>query len=151
MLVLTRKVGESIVATSDGETYTVTVLKVKRRAMSILVSRAAATHPGEMENLRAQVQIGETLKLADTVDLTLVQVRGGKVRLGIESRSQAIDPSVYRLEAYESTQHKWSTRNDDDDADEELGGSPVPRPSSPNPPPSNVQMTEPREENDGGE
>ena len=74
MLVLSRKAGESVAATSDSETWTVTVLKLdaERRAMSILVNRATATRPGEMDIRSADVRIHETFKITDTADVVRV-------------------------------------------------------------------------------
>ena len=150
VLVITRKVSESLVINSGTETWTVTILKVKRRAISILVHRAAVTHPGEMEIFSALVRVGETIKLAAITDLILIDIRRSKVRLGFDGPPQALG-SVYRFELCESTQFKWPTQSDDDDSDEEPGGSPVSRRPSPSPPPRNVQLQEPREDTDGGE
>jgi len=43
------------------------------------------------------------------------------------------------------------SKGDEDDPDEEMGGSPVPRPSSPTPPPPGVRLDKPRSTNEGGE
>ena len=50
----------------------------------------------------------ETIVLGDNIRVTIVDVRGDKVRLGIEAPA---DVSIHRLEVYEAIQREGEKRN----------------------------------------
>ena len=144
MLVLWREAGSSISVKSLGETCLMTVLRVypKKHSISLLTNRADAASPGELESRVIELSIGVSHRIGQSVELTLVDVHEAKVRLGIVAPREAL---VQRLEAVQA----WNL--DEDDSNGGNAGSPVRRPSSPQPPSLNVKLDEPRsaEQNDG--
>ena len=143
MLVLSREAGSSVSVKSRDEACLLTVLKVsvESRSISLLINRAAAAIPGELESRVIELSIGGSHRIGQNVELTLVDVRAVKARVGIVAPREA---SVHRLEVFQAP------NRDEDDSNGGNAGSPVRRPSSPQPPSLNVKLDEPRppEEND---
>ncbi len=125
-----------------------TVLKVvaERRAVSILVNRTSLENPGRLDTRTIEIPSGGSIKIGSHADLTAVDIRDEKVRIGINLPS---DSSIHRLEVYEAMRRE--NANEDDDPNKNGGGmgSPVPRPSPPKPPSLDVRMIEPSDEGDG--
>lgn len=123
MLVISRERGTSIHVGSVGETVLVTVLDVMhaRRAIEVLVSRTAAERPGHLDSRTLELVVDAGLTLGSGTRLTLVDVREGKARLGIDA---AEGTRVHRLEVYEAIRRE----NRDGGSDPEGGtaGAPVP-------------------------
>ena len=143
MLVLSREVDTSIVVKSADETCVITVLKITPdgRSVSILINRATANRPGDLDTRTVQVDLNCGVKIGAMAEIWLVNVRDEKVRVGIIAPRQS---SVHRLEVYEAIQNENRGLGDEADPDRGSAGSPVPRPISPMPPSLDVRLDEPR-------
>ena len=61
-------------------------------------------------------QKDESIMIGDDVEITIVDVRGGKVRLGITAPK---DISVHRREIYDAIQREKADRSNDSNGNEE--------------------------------
>ena len=73
-------------------------------------------------------KINERIRIADDVEITVVDIRGGKVRIGIEAPRHV---AVYRVELLEE---RRQARGDRREADEDCGPWPVASSLTPPPP-----------------
>ncbi|HEV7298322.1 MAG TPA: carbon storage regulator [Tepidisphaeraceae bacterium] len=129
MLVLSREPGTSIHIGSLDEACLVTVLGLltERRAVAVLVNRATAARPGDLESRSVELAIDAVLKIGESVEVTLVELREDKARIGINAPK---DTALHRLEVYEALSNGKRRGPDPEDGP---AGSRVPRPSSPSP------------------
>jgi carbon storage regulator len=148
MLVLSREAGMSIFVGAADETCVVTLLKVFPAGISMLVNRASASRPGQLDSRTVAVDLNSSVKISTTAELTLVDVRGDKARVGINAPSQS---SVHRLEVYEAIKRETPPRGDGGDPEDGMTGSPFPRPTSPKPPSLDSRLDEPRSADDSVE
>lgn len=137
MLVLSREPGSSILVESQGKTSLVTVLQLlpDHGAVTILVNRASSANPGRLESRKVQLNVDAALGIGAGGEVTLIDLRGDKARLGINAPRES---RVHRLEVFEAIRRENRGR----DAEDGLAGSPVPRP--PSPPSLDVRLDEPR-------
>jgi carbon storage regulator len=124
------------------------VLKLlpERRSVAILVNRTSAAKPGELETRSLELAVDSSIRVSDTAEVTLVDLREDKARIGINAPQES---AVHRLEVYELIQRE--NRNDGTDPEDGMADSRVPRPSSPNPPSLKVRQDEPPVSDGGGE
>lgn len=117
----------------------VTVLELlqERRAVSMLVSRASMAKPGELESRTIDLEMNSTLKISDGAEVTLLDLRNDKARIGIQA---PMEYWVHRMEVYEAIR---DFGKDGADPGGGTAGSPVPRPSAPTPPSLDVRLDEP--------
>lgn len=139
MLVISREPGTSIHVGSSSETCVVTVLKLlpERRAIAMLVNRASSARPGDLESRSVELAVDAVLKISDSAEVMLVDLREHKARIGINAPKES---SVHRLEVYEAFRPENRPGSDPEDG---IAGSRVPRPSSPKPPSLDVRLNEP--------
>ena len=79
-------------------------------------------------------KINERIRIADDVEITVVDIRGGKVRIGIEAPRHV---AVYRVELLEERRQARGDRReaDEDPASPTCGPWPVASSLTPPPPP----------------
>ena len=147
MLVLSREPGASIHVGSSDEACLVTVLKLlpERRAVAMLVNRASAARPGDLDSRSVELAVDAVLKISDSAEVTLVELREDKARIGINAPKENW---VHRLEVYEAIRGQDRRGPDSEDG---TAGSRVSRPSPPKPPSLNVRLQEPPPADGGGE
>ena len=130
---LSRMVGETIMI---GELHAVTVLKISPDSVRLLViSGQAGSKPKTVQLARDQF-----VRLEGMVQITIVDIRDDKVRIGINCASNL---NVHRLEVWEALK-----KENQSDGDEGTAGSRVPRPTKPNPPSTDVRLDEPKAEDE---
>ncbi len=100
MLVLSREVGTSILVDTAAETAIVTVLGLHphRRSISVHIERPAADEPSGASPTPVELGAGVRVQIGDDVQLSLVDLRDTKARVGITAPRTA---TVHRLEVYE--------------------------------------------------
>ena len=150
MLVLSRKLGQSVIGRKDHLTWTVTVigLNVEDRTASLLIHHASPDIIGGLALERVELTAHEKYSLGTLAEITLVDVQPDRIRLGIESDDADF---VSRLEFFESLQQGEDDNRDDDDPPPNSNGpgdAPVPRPSSPAPPSLSSSKQEPGRKKD---
>lgn len=147
MLVLSRMREESIVVSDTDGGCVLTVLYVRGGEVSLLVNHSSVEKPGELNTWTTKLVRDATFKVGSTAEVTLVDVREEKARLGIQAAKSA---SVHRLEVYEAIKRE-NRRASGGDSEDGLSGSPVPRPGGPKPPSLDVRLNEPPTADGGGE
>lgn len=112
MLVLTREPGTSIIVSSNGETCLLTVLKMLsyRNAVTVLINRASAARPGELDSETADLIVGSTVTVDKDVEVTLVDVREDRARIGINAPKEH---SVHRLEVFQAIRQQKRRQGQD--------------------------------------
>jgi carbon storage regulator CsrA len=145
MLVLSREAGTSIVI---GDFCVLTVLKVfrDRRVISLLITQANATSPGVLDSRSTDIELGGRLKISDNLDVTFVDLRDDKARIGINFPPEL---SVHRLEIYKVIRRV--NRREDDHPDDGGARSRVPWPFSPKPPSLDIRLDEPQSPDEDAE
>jgi len=117
---------ESVVVSDSDGGCVVTVLHVRGDEVTLLVSHSSIEKPGVLNTWTAKLVRDASFKVGNTAEVMLVDVRGEKVRLGINASRSA---SVHRLSG--------------GDAEDGPSGSRVPRPGGPKPPSLDVRLDEP--------
>ncbi len=145
LLVLSRERGHSVMIYGPEGACLVTVLEIRGNDVSLLVSHTPVA--GSLDSWTVTLQKDKTVKVGSTAEVTIVDVREEKARLGIVASKET---SVHRLEVYEAIKRE-NRRASGGDADDGLPGSPVPRPSGPKPPPLDVRLKEPPAADGSGE
>jgi carbon storage regulator len=143
MLVLSREQGMSIIVASEEESCLITVLKLipERHAVSMLFNQTSTANPGKLKSWNTEIGEHNRFELSDSLNITVVDLREDKVRVGIEAPRES---QVHRLEVYEAIQQANRKEGFGRDPDEGAAGSRVPRPPSPKPPTLDVRLDEPR-------
>lgn len=136
MLVLSQERGNSIMVDGPEGGCLLTVLQIRGAEVSLLVSHSSVA--GKLDSWTATLVRDATIKVGSTAEVTLVDVRKEKARLGINASKET---SVYRLEVWEA--RRENRRAASGDAENGLAGSPVPRPGGPKPPSLDVRLKEP--------
>ena len=114
----------------------------RQRAVALLINRASAARPGDLESRSAELVLNTVLKISESAEITLVDLREDKARFGINATKET---SVHRLEIYEAIRgESWRG----DEPEDGPAGSRVPRPNSPRPPSLDARLEEPPD--DGG-
>jgi carbon storage regulator len=144
MLVLTRDPGMSIqISSAEGDSV-VTLLSVRGDQATVLVHHTPVALPGTLQSRTLEMKIDATVSLSVETKVTIVDVREQKVRFGIESPKAAF---VHRLEVYEAIKRENRNaerlRPPDDNLEDGLSGSAVPRPPKPTPPSLDVRKKQP--------
>jgi len=138
MLVLSREAGSSIYAKSPGEACVMTVLRVSKQSISLLINLTKASRPGDLDSQEIELAIGGKRLIGQNVEVTLLDVREtnarSRARLGFMTSQKSL---IHRMEVWQALHRP------EDDSDGESTGSPVPRPSIPPPPSLNVKLDEP--------
>jgi carbon storage regulator len=147
VLVLSREPGTSIHVGSSDEACLLTILQLlpERRAVAILVSSTSAARPGHLDSRSVELAVDAVVKVGDSAEVTLVDLRDDKARIGINAPK---DSSVHRLEVYEAIRRQSQRGSDPEDGS---AGSRVPRPSGPEPPSLDVRLEEPPPAEGSGE
>jgi carbon storage regulator len=130
MLVISREVGESIVIEQPPDRWILTVAEVSGDRVNLGITSRDGREPPDRK-------LPHAIELSENIKISIVDVRGDKVRLGIEAPKQTI---VQRLEIYELIR-----RGDDDDG---TSGVPATRRPPSHPPTLTVQMQAPRPDDD---
>jgi sRNA-binding carbon storage regulator CsrA len=97
MLVLTRQPGQSISVTVGREGYVVTVSEIGwfHRSVVLLIHSPRASESGLPEARRIRLRLAGIVRVMSDVDVQVVEMKSGKVRLGIEAPRGV---AVYRSE-----------------------------------------------------
>jgi carbon storage regulator len=122
MLVLSRMREESVFVSDADGGCVVTVLRVRGGEVTRLVSHSSAEKPGVLNVWTATLVRDASIKVGSTAEVTLVDVREEKARLGISASRSA---NVHRLEVWEAIR-RGQRRASDDDTEDGPAGSPVP-------------------------
>jgi carbon storage regulator len=146
MLVISRMREQSIVVSSSDAGCVLTVLQVRGGEVSLLVSHSSSDKPGALNTWTSKLTCDGSIKVGGIADVTLVDVREEKVRVGIVVPLSA---SVHRLEVWEAIKRKRG-EGPSGDAGDGLSGSPVPRPQGPKPPSLDVRLNEPPPDDGSG-
>lgn len=131
MLVLSRERGQSIMVDGPDSGSLITVLEVRESDVSLLISHSPAKRT--LDSWTVKLKQDAKVKVGILADVTLIDIRQEKIRLGFDVPKET---TVHRLEVYEAIRRKA----DDEDG---LAGSPVPRPDNPKPPSLDVRLDEP--------
>ena len=146
-LVLSRMAGESIVVTRppSGEVVSlvdilVTVVEIQRERLTVRLCR---NEPDGLDTWTTTLAIDATERVG-TTKITVVHLRGDKVRLGFDTSKFS---AVHRLEIWEAIElDKRAARRAMNELDEDgdgTAGSPATRPCGPKPPSLDVRLDEP--------
>jgi carbon storage regulator len=136
MIVLSRERGDSFMVDGPEGGCLLTVLQIRGAEVSLLVSHSPIA--GKLDSWTTTLGRDATVKVGSTAEVTIVDVRGEKARLGINASKET---SVHRLEVWEAI--KRENRRAGGDAADGFAGSPVPRPGGPKPPSLDVRLNEP--------
>ena len=139
MLVISRMRQESIMVSGPEGGCLLTVLQVRGGEVSLLVSHSSSNLPGVLDSWTAKLVRDTSFKVGTTAEVTLVDVREEKARIGVIASKET---TVHRLEVWEAI-HREKRRASDGDAEGGCAGSPVPRPKGPKPPSLDVRLDEP--------
>jgi carbon storage regulator len=145
MLVLSRERGTSITVNGPEGGCLLTVLQVRGGEVSLLVSHSPATAAGALNSWTTTLTRDATVKVGATAEVTLVDVREEKARIGIVASRES---AVHRLEVWDAIKRE-NNRATGRDPEDGLAGSPVPRPGGPKPPSLDVRLNEPPSEGGG--
>jgi carbon storage regulator CsrA len=137
---------ESIVVSDSDGGCVLTVLHVRGAEVSLLVSHSSVEQPGVLNTWTATLTGNYSFKVGNTAQVTVVEVRGAKARIGISASKSA---AVHRLEVWEAIRRTRRPASGGD-AEDGLSGSPVPRPISPPPPSLDARLDEPHPSDGGG-
>lgn len=144
MLVLSRQRDESVIIKGQEGECLVTVLEIRGAKTTIQIRYSPAG--GATESYKATLGVDQPVKVGSVAEVTVVDVRGDKVRLGITvSRTTA----VHRLEVYEAIR-KYTDNKTDDTDEGGTAGSLAPPPSGPKPPSLDVRKDQPKDDSAGG-
>ena len=127
MLIVSRQRGESMMVGGPPDGCLITVVQIRGEQVSLLFSHSPPTATGQLESWTASLVRDGTVKVGDTVEVTVVDIRGDRVRLGVVAPKEFW---VHRIGA-------------DDDG---LAGSRIPRLGGPKPPALEVRLDEPHDE-----
>src|SRR3954469_80415 len=97
MIVLSRERGDSLKLDGPEGRCLLTVLRVRGAEVSLLVSHSPVA--GKLDSWTATLLRDATVKVGSTAEVTIVDVRGEKARLGINVSK---DTSIHRLEVWEA-------------------------------------------------
>ena len=142
MLVLSRKRHETIVLRIAGETWMATVSSFDIAQQSVdmeFCQELESDGDTNKQRRTAQLTVQETIKFSKEDDVTLIEVREDRVRLGFHVAATSV---VARREVYEAL------RRSGGGPDSEPGGSPVPSEPSPSFPPLDAEAEPPRDPDD---
>jgi carbon storage regulator len=131
MIVLSRMVGEAIYVEQNPVEWIITVAGLRGDNVGIAVTKSQTLEPGQPRLYKRD----DSISIAKNIDITVVDIRGDKVRLGINAPREC---SIHRLEVARALRRE---RGGDDDG---ATGTPVPRPPTPRPPELRVGLDEPR-------
>jgi carbon storage regulator len=150
MLVLSREAGSSVIIESSEETILVTILRLipERQAISALLNRASLDKPGQLESQTVDLVCEARIRIGENTDVTLVDFRADKARIGINVPRGT---SVHRSEVYEALRRGNRRTEDGGDTDDGPAGAKVPRPRPPSPPALDVRLDQPPPADEGGE
>src|SRR5262245_16122272 len=142
MLVLSRQVGQSVSIKEAAGASLLTVIGIDFASDSalLLTNQTNVNLPGDLLTDTINLRRGKTTPIGVSVEVTLIDVHEDKIRLGFVSPRDVV---IYRLEFLQQKGCKGDEPEDDGDA-----AAPVPRPSPPNPPSMNVELDEPKNEDD---
>lgn len=143
MLVLSRQRDESVMIKGPEGECLVTVLEIRGAQTTIQIRHSPVG--GASDSYQATLGVDQPVKVGSVAEVTVVDVRGDKVRLGINVSRQT---AVHRLEVYEAIRRETGDKNDDND-EGGTAGSLAPRPRGPTPPPLDVRLNEPRDGDKG--
>ena len=143
MQVLSRMCQESVMISGSEAGCLLTVLQIQGDKVSLLISHSASGKPGVLDSWTTHLARDATVKVGNIAEVTLVDVRKDKARLGVNTTT---DASVHRLEVWEAIQQE--NRDSGGEPDDPAGSS-VPQPPSPKPPSLDVRLDEPPVD-DGG-
>lgn len=147
MLVLSRIREESIIVNDPDGGCVLTVVHVRGGELSVLVSHSSIQKPGELNTWTVKLLRDPSFKVGTTAEVTLVDIREEKARIGIQAAKSA---SVHRLEVWEAIR-RGNRRASGGDAEDGAAGSTAPRPGGPKPPSLDVRLNEPPRADSGGE
>lgn len=138
MLVISRMREESVVVIAPDGGCVITVLRVRADQVTILVNHTSAEKPGVLNAWTATFARGSSFKIGSVAEVTLVDVREEKARIGINASRSA---EVHRLEVWQAIKREQGRALGD--AEDGYSGSPVLRPGDPKPPSLDVRLGEP--------
>lgn len=136
MLVLAREPGLSVLLNGPEGGCLVTVLQIRNRDVSLLISHSPTA--GALDSWTVTLQPDNGVKVGSTAEIMLVDVHQ-HARLGIVASKQT---KVFRLEVYEAFRQD-NRRDSGGDTEEGSAGSPVPRPDDRKPPSLDARLNEP--------
>jgi carbon storage regulator len=139
MLVLSRERGESIMVDGPDGSCLCTVLEVRGEEVTLLINHTPPNAPGALDSWTAKLVRESAVKVGSAAEITVVDIRAEKVRLGFLASKSA---SVHRLEVWEAIKRE-NRRAAGDDAEDGLAGSRAPRPQGPKPPSLEVRLVDP--------
>ena len=139
MLVISRMREESIIVSDADGGCVLTVLHVRGGQVSMLVRHSSVEQPGVLNTWTTTLTAGNSFKVGHTAQVTLVDVRAEKARIGIDASKLA---AVHRLEVWEAIR-RTQRPSSGGDAEDGLSGAPTPRPSGPTPPSLDARLEEP--------
>jgi carbon storage regulator CsrA len=138
---------ESIVVSDSNGGCVLTVLHVRGGQVSMLVSHSSVEQPGVLNTWTATLTGNDSFKVGSIAQVTVVDVRAEKARIGINASKSA---AVHRLEVWEAIRRTRRPASGGD-AEDGLSGSPAPRPSAPPPPSLDARLDEPPPSGGGGD
>lgn len=136
MLVLSRELGQSLIVFGTFDACLITILQVSSEAAKLLICHSPRNV--DFDAWTFDISVDGKAKVGTTVEVSLVDLRGQKARLGIVTPHGY---SVHRLEVWEAIKAKR-----DDPEGEGSAGITTPPPSGPLPPPLDVRMKPPAPE-----
>ncbi len=131
MLVLSREPGTSVMVNGPEGGCLLTVLQVCGGEVSLLISFSPATAAGALHSWKTTLSCGIPVEVGVLANVTLVDVREEKARIGIVTPGESL---VYRLEVWEAVKRE-NNRAAGRDPEDGLAGAPVPRPEVQSRPP----------------
>src|SRR5690242_6720239 len=111
MLVLSRMREESVIVSDADGGCVLTVLHVRDGEVSLLVSHSSVEKPGVLNSWTTKLVRDASFRVGNTAEVTLVDVRAEKARLGINASKSA---NVHRLEVWEAIKGEQRRASGDD-------------------------------------
>ena len=139
MLLLSRGRGESIIVNGVDGGCLLTVLEIRGGEVSLSVRHTPGEAAGTSQSSTVTLIRDASVKVGAVTEVTLVDVREDKARLGIVAPREAM---IHRLEIWEAIRRE-NRRAREGGPDDGFAGAAVPRPQGPKPPLLDVHSEEP--------
>jgi len=139
MLVISRKLYESVFITNENGDCLITVLNVGSKTVGLLVSQSLVRTPGRLITRRFDLGRDETFRIDGAVSATLIDFAENAARLGITAPPST---AAHRFEVWERIIHE--NPPPDDGAGGGSAGASVPPPRGPRPPSFEVKREPPQ-------
>jgi carbon storage regulator len=140
VLVISRETRQSIIVAGGFDPCLITLLRARGDEAVLLISHGPSSV--DFDAWTVSLRLDGTTKIGAEIEVSVVDVRGEKVRLGVVAPKWY---AVHRLEVWEAIKQA-NRRARGEDRGEGSAGVPARPPNGPTPPPLNVRLDLPPSE-----